>query len=555
MNTLSIVDWVIKTINSAFDFAILWGGLVVVLGYPFYYLVKKFIKEKKNISLELFPQTLILLITSFVIGLLWILPELIIYMWPAITQIWPSMLNWFPVIIRLGELFLLLLIFAYIFGHEFGERRWLHSSIGHIAIIFFGFMIGHWTGILFISTPTLVAYYSILYRLAIILLPASNPEDRAEGWKRFIILVSYTWGIQYPLMVVDKHAWNKIDTRIPGDFARDILPMPGFVWTRSHQVVSITGGIKFKRIDGPGVVFTNYLERPEQVFDLRLQLRTNEINVVSKDGISFIVRVFTAFRMDPETWSKDIYDKLRPANTILRGANKPSYTKGSFPYSNLRVQAALGITSTKATTGNSIVYWDQWAINVVEDQARKVISQKNLDELWRPADDKKFASALDVIAKEIKEHAEFTLQAAGILLVAARVVNFRFPLPKMDSQTDGISQQQLATWGSEWERKSKEVLAEAQAESEYAQQEARVYAEALMLKSIADGLQKTKELDPRLPQYVIAMRFLSTLQDHIQKRSFEGEHNTEQEKKTDEPHRHPRDGDVRHSSRPEKEKH
>lgn len=519
MNTLGIVDWVIKTINSAFDFVFLWGGLVVILGYPFYYLVKKFIKEKKNISLELFPQTLILLIASFGVGLLWILPELIIFMWPANTQTWPSMLNWFPVTIRLGELFLLLFIFAYIFGHENGERRWLHSSIGHIVIIFFGFMIDHWAGILFVSLPILLAYYSILYRLAIILLPTSDPEDRAEKRKRFIILVSYTWGIQYPLMVVDEHAWNKIDTRIPGDFARDIFPTPGFVWTRSHQAVSITGGIKFKRIDGPGVVFTNYLERPEQVFDLRLQLRTNEIDVVSKDGVSFIVRVFAGFRMDPEAWSKEVYDKLRPMNTILRGADKPSYAKGSFPYSNLRVQAALGITSTKATTGNPIVYWDQWAINVVEDQARKVISQKNLDELWRPADDKKFASALDVIAMEIKENAEFTLRTAGILLIVARVVNFRFT--SGNDQTDEISKQQLITWGSEWERKRIKILAEAQAESEHIQQEARAYAESLLLNSIADGLRKAQDIDPDLPRYVIAMRFLSSLQDYVHKQPLE----------------------------------
>ena len=132
------------------------------------------------------------------------------------------------------------------------------------------------------------------------------------------------------------------------------------------------------------MVFTGSMERPEQIFDLRLQLRTNEIDVVSKDGVSFKVRVFTAFRIDPEAWDKETYDKLRPMNTILRGADKPNYTKGSFPYSNLRVQAALGVTSTKATTKTPIIYWDQWAINIVEDQTRKVISQKNLDELWRP---------------------------------------------------------------------------------------------------------------------------------------------------------------------------
>lgn len=223
--------------------------------------------------------------------------------------------------------------------------------------------------------------------------------------------------------------------------------------------------------------------------------------------------------MDPEIWDKNTYDTLRPMNNILRGADKPTYTKGSFPFSVLRVQAALGITSTKAAEGNSTIYWDEWALSVIEDQARKVISQKNLDELWRPTDDKKFANALDKIANEIKENTALIFRAKGILLIVSRIVNFRFTGDKDQNkdQVDEISKQQLATWGSEWERKRVRMLSEAQAESEHTQQEARAYAESLLLNSIADGLQKAKEIDPNLPRYVIAMRFLSSLQDFVHK--------------------------------------
>ena len=138
---------------------------------------------------------------------------------------------------------------------------------------------------------------------------------------------------------------------------------------------------------------------------------------------------------------------------------------------------------------------------------------------------------MDTIAKEIKENAELTLRAAGILLLVARVVNFHFPLPISNDQLDGISKQQLATWGSEWERKRAGIIAEAEAEAEHTQQEARTYAEALMLNSIAEGLQKAKEINPRLPHYVVAMRFLSTLQDQINKTSSEDEDQNEEHEK------------------------
>ena len=128
---------------------------------------------------------------------------------------------------------------------------------------------------------------------------------------------------------------------------------------------------------------------------------------------------------------------------------------------------------------------------------------------------------MDVIAIEIKENAEGILRAAGILLVVARVVNFKFP--GKDERVNEILNQQLATWSSEWERKSAKVLAEAKAVSEHTQQEARAYAEALLLNSIADGLQQTQRVDRHLTKYVIARRFLSSLEDLVHKQSDEEE--------------------------------
>jgi hypothetical protein len=64
-------------------------------------------------------------------------------------------------------------------------------------------------------------------------------------------------------------------------------------------------------------------------------------------------------------------------------------------------------------------------------------------------------------------------------------------------------------------------LAEAQAESAYAQQEARAYAQSILLDSIAQGLQKAQKMHPDLPRYIIAMRFLSSFQDYIQKQPAE----------------------------------
>lgn len=483
-----------------------WLVMVAFIAYDLYYFVKG--KKKKDI----FAQIIILVFVEVLLGaIFWFLPFFIFKEFPR-TYFGFSESTWMDYVIVVARWGILIGIawgVVYVYGHEHGEKRWRNSLIAHLGVLVLGWLIHRWVGIFCISIPLILSYYSALYSLAMVVLPTANPDDKKEKWKRFIILVAYTWGIQFPILAIPTHAWKEAETRIKGDFTRD-FPVPGLVWMKAHQVAGITIGPQFNRVDGPGLIFTGKLERPLQVFDLRLQVRNNLIDVVSKDGIAFKARVFTAFRIDPDSWDKDTYVELRRTNPLLRDADKPSFTAGSFPFSHRRIQAALSTASSK--TGAASETWDQWVLTVVNDAARKVVSQKTLDEFWRPANDKQGANALDEIATEIKNRAFLTIRAAGILLVVARIVNFEFP---SEGETEKIPQQQITTWSSGWERKRSDIVANAEAEAERIQQEARVYAEAFLLNSIVDGLQKTRELHPELPKYVIAMRFLSTLQDHL----------------------------------------
>ena len=549
MKVIEFINNMFGLANNMLDFVFLWGGLALLLvAYPVYFFtinLKKYTDEHR--SQELLTQTTILFLIVAIISIFWASPEIVWLIWfnksisigvNVLTDIqtensltWRE-LAWLFSSTRWFISLLAFFAFAYILGHEHGKNRWLVSAVGHIAVIVIGWLVNFWMGIFFISVPVIATYYGALYSLANVILPASNPEDRAEKKKKFFVLASYTWGTQSPITVVDDHAWKKYEPRIPGDITWEFsefpipflnkLQRPGLIWTKSHHAATISGGTKFKRVEAPGVSFIGKLERLDQVFDLRLQLRTREIEVVTKDGIRFIARYFTGFRLDNEEWNKEVYDTVRPLNPLLRGAGKLTITKedSSFQFNLARVQATQNVTSTKADTNEPVIYWDQWAANIVEDQTRKVLSQKNLDELWRPDKDEKYANALDLIAIEIKKNSELTLRAAGILLVVARVVNFRFHTDQEHS--DSIAKQQLETWGSEWERKREHILAEAKAESERAQQEARAYAEALLLNSIAEGLQKTHEINPNLPRFVIAMRFLSALQDYVHTQPLEG---------------------------------
>lgn len=108
------------------------------------------------------------------------------------------------------------------------------------------------------------------------------------------------------------------------------------------------------------------------------------------------------------------------------------------------------------------------------------------------------------------------MRSSGIILAVARVVNFDFP------NKNGVEEQQITAWGADWERRRDEKLAEAEAAAERDQQEARAYAEGQLLDSIAEALQKTGD-DDKLKKRVIAMRYLSALQDFAHKNTPEEE--------------------------------
>jgi regulator of protease activity HflC (stomatin/prohibitin superfamily) len=122
-------------------------------------------------------------------------------------------------------------------------------------------------------------------------------------------------------------------------------------------------------------------------------------------------------------------------------------------------------------------------------------------------------------------------------LIASRITDFRFPDEngKFDKiyekdKLDKISTQQIVAWESEWIRRREGILAEAQAESDRIRQGARADAEANLLTALAEGLQKTGAINPDLPKFVIAARFLNALQSYIHQPPA-GEGGEEYEKK------------------------
>ncbi len=398
--------------------------------------------------------------------------------------------------------------------------RGILTYLLHLLIFLLGWLLGKWTGILLVSLPILAFYFYFLFHLAMVVIPASDPSDRREWVHRMRYFFFYVWGFQYPGWAVTGSTRRIAEININGN-QFNTWYSPGLIRAYSHQVVGLTTGITFSRVEAPGTAFTKPFERPfSSVVDLRTQLRTFWIDVVSSDGIPFKALLFTSFAVDKQKWDREIIHRLIREDRLLKDAGEPDYTEGSFPFSRQRIRTLLSTTgmrsSMKNPTESEITYWDEMVLYHIEKAACEVLSQRRFDEIWLPANDYEGACAADDIAEAIKSRCFFSLLCQGIRFYSCRLVNFKFEREKLP-EIGEVERQQIATWQADWQRDSMETRAMGKAEAELLRQEARAYAYATLLTSIAEGLQETQLRDPDLPRNMIAMRFIGALEEMLQR--------------------------------------
>jgi hypothetical protein len=399
------------------------------------------------------------------------------------------------------------LVTVFLYTNKYGGYRGLVSATGHLILLLLGWRLGKWLGIIFISLPFIALYYYILYRFSEVIILPSDPESHNEKIERFKVFTWYMWGVQYPVITIPDRPNAKAVTHINGSVFKN-SGAPGYVWTNAYQVIGLTGGTSFTRVEGPGAIYTRRFERVQEVIDLRTQLRTKEIDAITRNGIPIRAVLFASFCVDRLPFDQKISDRLRHA--------------GSYPYSRPRVQAALSLEGVNASSSEqefSALRWDEQTMSHIEEISRQVIAEMSLEELWHPnrEEDGQEVSSLDLIARKIREQALVFLHAHGVHLYSARIVNYHLLHQNSDvsDNQDIISAQQLPVWISRLEKISNNKMAEVTAELEQKQLDASVVASTMILKSIAESLQNAP-VKTGFSRYIIAMRYLNILYDMVQ---------------------------------------
>jgi hypothetical protein len=347
----------------------------------------------------------------------------------------------------------------------------------------------------------------MIYHLAQVILPSSQVDNRNERLNKFKILFFYLIGIQYPLWVIKDDIGNEIEMRISGNYFKP-FGGPGLVWMRPHQVVGLSVGVNFNRVDGQGVLFTKQYERPITAVDLRTHLRVSEVKTVTRNGVPVTVVVFTSFTLgqkegDPENPEYPIDKRI-----------------GNFFYSSERIKKVLGTVGVRSITHdeNETISWDEWVIKQVENAARLVVSERDLNELWHPRSTDLGASASQEMADQLFTSLERGMKSIGVRLFGARIVNF-----KLDEK-DPIAKQRIENWREVWKQNVDTTIADADAHANADLEGARADSKADLLDAIASIFSQLDGQNLRdLPQHVIALYFIHALEEYVRKQPTDEE--------------------------------
>jgi hypothetical protein len=425
--------------------------------------------------------------------------------------------------IRWFLIFLILPAYFYLGTRKYSGVRGFFSVLTVLIISLFGWQFEHWIGVALISLPILGVLLYLLYHLAQVVLPSSSPENQKEHINKFIALLTYMFGVQFPVWVAKDSAGRDFEMRIIGNnFSGSIEP--GIVWTYAHQTAGISAGIEFTRVEGPGIVFTKVYERPIALVDLRTQIRTTAFDAMTKDGITFKAFMFAAFVVDFDDWPKEKWDRVDFQQMVRDIQQNPDLKKGikvdrkigSYHYSTARIKSVLstiGInTNPRERDAGPIIYWDEWTLKQIENAARQVLSQRTMNDLWHPLVDEAGTGALDEIAAEVRKIVGPKLRSIGINLFACRVVNFILDPDSL------IRQQQIDSWKSLWSQRITAALSEAAAIQKEEIEKAKAYAKSEILDAIAESIEKARGLGNSLPRHLVALYYFHAIENIVKKR-------------------------------------
>jgi regulator of protease activity HflC (stomatin/prohibitin superfamily) len=364
-------------------------------------------------------------------------------------------------------------------GKSFGKERgavfvsalWL----GFCASCAIGYWAGGWLGLLTITLPSLIVFWGAMFGISRRLLPL---RDRSQWGKAFRSLFTFSLGTNFPYHAIEG---RELVDRVPGNPYGQFFAGPGIVLTGPAHAPIVWDGLRFKNVSEPGLTFTDGFEIIYQTVDLRPQLRSFDVEAITKDGIRIRVLTFIPFK--------------------LHARGREPKLKGSFPLDKKSIYKAVWGQPVEREQKRS---WDEVVPIVATRLLRKIIGQYSFDELCEPLDPTKDPRV--VIREELVNQLRQELQDYGIEIIGGGISN----LEPVDSD---VIEKRIEAWQAECKRKIAVVLGEGRAKAIWELERAHIQAQASLISAVRHVVEQRPGIDPDVLTKMAALRFIEAMEE------------------------------------------
>lgn len=331
------------------------------------------------------------------------------------------------------------------------------------------------------------------------LLPIQGNQGWTEGFR--LLWRSYTLGVNR--LLAERRHEPMASTTKAKKAAPDGGPSPSFAllgagFLFSHEAAAITRGNSFVRADGPGLVLLRYGENIAQVFDLRDQVRKQDVKATTRDGIPIDTSVSVTFH-------------VQRRDTSQRQQRSVEMDRIPYPYDR---NALFHLTYAGSVTGDDIrLSWTDQICPLAATLLVSEIGRYTLDQLLVSG----AAQPLDDIKKNIKRGLEEmqTNDSGPTLPKGITIKGVGVGALGLPKEPDVVGKR-IESWQGEWESKAQQAVEDSKLQLQQMTNQARAHALADSIDSLLAGIEavhaqgETQLHDVILSQVVNVLEAMTT---------------------------------------------
>ncbi|NCF68446.1 MAG: hypothetical protein GWP61_21000 [Chloroflexi bacterium] len=298
------------------------------------------------------------------------------------------------------------------------------------------------------------------------------PHHEGESW------------LEGVAMVLEGAAWfrppsspTKVGPKFPGE---ENLPPSfnslGAGILSSHQVLVTRKGTRFVRVAGPGFVRLKSGESIAQVVDLRKHVRSQDVNAITRDGITIGTNVRIVFQI-----------KQLEQNQTQDRLEYPCDTTAVFKVSK----------ASSVDAQHEILPWPEQIAPQAASYLISEVAQYTLDQLSQDA------TQFKDIRQSIRRQLTGKFYGMGIEIVDVAVSIRELP--------EEIVQQRLANWRAPWQSQVRAQIAASDANALRRMKLARAQAQVEIIQKIVQNIEEMRHSEEaELPQ-IVNLRMVEAL--------------------------------------------